>query len=74
MDTQHPQSWERIQELERPKIVEEVEIVEEREKPRFLTQLESVADVPEGTPIHLEATFQPARDNTLKVSVYLAAV
>jgi len=44
MDTQHPQSWERIQELERPKIVEEVEIVEEREKPRFLTQLESVSN------------------------------
>lgn len=66
-DTQHPESWERIQELERPKIVEEVEVPDVKEKPRFLTQLESVSDVDEGTPIRLEATFQPARDNDLKV-------
>lgn len=65
--TQHPESWERIQELERPKIVEEVEVVEEKIKPHFLTQLESASDVPEGTPIRLEATFQPARDNDLRV-------
>lgn len=44
-----------------------MEIVEEKEKPRFLTQPESFTDVPEGTPIRLEATFQPARDNTLTV-------
>lgn len=66
-DTQHPQSWERIQELEAPKIIEEIEVVEEKEKPRFLTQLEDASDVAEGTPIHLEATFQPARDNELRV-------
>uniref|UniRef100_A0A7E4ZS77 Immunoglobulin I-set domain protein n=1 Tax=Panagrellus redivivus TaxID=6233 RepID=A0A7E4ZS77_PANRE len=64
--TQHPTSWDKIQELERPKIIEEVETIEEKEKPRFLTQLES-AEVPEGTPIHLEATFQPARDSSLVV-------
>lgn len=39
-----------------------------KEKPRFVTQLESVSDVPEGTPIRLEATFQPARDNDLRAS------
>nr|CAD2187171.1 unnamed protein product [Meloidogyne enterolobii] len=66
-DTQHPNSWERIQELERPRIIEEIEIQEIKEKPRFLTQLESV-EVSEGTPIRLEATYQPARDNDLKVS------
>jgi titin len=65
-DTQHQTSWDKIQELERPKIIEEVEIIEEKEKPRFLTQLES-AEVDEGTPIHLEATFQPSRDSSLKV-------
>lgn len=48
LDTQHPTSWEQIQILEAPKIVEEVEIVEEKEKPRFLTQLEDANDVPEG--------------------------
>jgi hypothetical protein len=42
--------------------------VETKEKPRFLTQLESVEDVPEGTPIRLEATFLPARDNELTLA------
>lgn len=40
-ETQHPVSWQRIQELECPRIVEDNEIVEEKEKPRFLTQLNS---------------------------------
>lgn len=53
--------------MERPRIIEEIEIQEIKEKPRFLTQLESV-EVSEGTPIRLEATYQPARDNDLKVS------
>ncbi|TKR69858.1 hypothetical protein L596_021954 [Steinernema carpocapsae] len=66
LNTQHPVSWDRIQELERPKIIEEVEVVVEKEKPRFLTQLETY-EVPEGTNVHLEATFQPARDSDLKV-------
>ncbi|KAL3105626.1 hypothetical protein niasHT_021729 [Heterodera trifolii] len=64
-DVQHPDSWNQIQILEAPKIREEIEIEEVKEKPRFLTQLESVADAPEGTPVRLEATFQPARDNDL---------
>ncbi|KAI6199682.1 hypothetical protein M3Y96_00652800 [Aphelenchoides besseyi] len=67
-DTLHQESWNRIQELEAPRIVEEVEMVEEKEKPRFLTQLEDATDIPEGQPIKLEATFQPARDNDLRVS------
>ncbi|VDN06754.1 unnamed protein product [Thelazia callipaeda] len=66
-DTQHPVSWQKIQILEAPVHVEEMEEVVEKEKPRFLTQLESVADVPEGAIVHLEATFQPARDPDLKV-------
>lgn len=68
MDTQHPSSWERIQELERPKIIEEIDIIEEKEKPRFLTQLTSAEDLKESLPIRLEATFQPARDNGLQVN------
>uniref|UniRef100_A0A914H0K8 Ig-like domain-containing protein n=1 Tax=Globodera rostochiensis TaxID=31243 RepID=A0A914H0K8_GLORO len=64
-DVQHPESWNEIQILEAPKIREEIEIAEVKEKPRFLTQLESVADISEGTPVRLEATFQPARDNDL---------
>ncbi|VDK66159.1 unnamed protein product, partial [Onchocerca ochengi] len=66
-DTQHPVSWEKIQILETPAVIEEVEEVIEKEKPRFLTQLESVTDIPEGAIVHLEATFQPARDPDLKV-------
>uniref|UniRef100_A0A913I9R6 Ig-like domain-containing protein n=1 Tax=Strongyloides stercoralis TaxID=6248 RepID=A0A913I9R6_STRER len=66
-DTQHPVSWERIQELERPIIPEEIEIIEEKEKPRFVTPLEDFNDIPEGTPIRLEASFTPARDNDLQI-------
>lgn len=61
----HPSSWENIQILEAPKIIEEVEMVEEKEAPRFLTHLNDAAEVPEGTYVKLEATFQPARDNDL---------
>lgn len=67
LDVQHPSSWQRIQELEAPRIVEEIEEEIIKEKPSFITQLENVEDVPEGHPIHLEATFQPARDSGLKV-------
>uniref|UniRef100_A0A0N5C356 Ig-like domain-containing protein n=1 Tax=Strongyloides papillosus TaxID=174720 RepID=A0A0N5C356_STREA len=66
-DTQHPISWERIQELERPIIPEEIEIIEEKEKPRFVTPLQDFDDIPEGTPIRLEASFTPARDNDLQI-------
>ncbi|KAF8383875.1 ketn-1 [Pristionchus pacificus] len=67
LDSAHPVSWQRIQELEAPKIVEEIEEVVQKEKPYFLTQLASVQDIPEGEPVHLEATFMPARDPDLKV-------
>lgn len=70
-DTQHPLSWEKIQILETPVISEEIEEVVEKEKPRFLTQLESATDIPEGAVVHLEAVFQPARDPELKVFVFM---
>ncbi|PAV62890.1 hypothetical protein WR25_23783 isoform D [Diploscapter pachys] len=66
LDPQHPVSWQRIQELEAPKVVEVVEEEVPKEKPYFLTQLESVDEAQEGAPIHLEGTFQPARDSELK--------
>lgn len=66
-DTQHPISWEKIQILETPAVNENIEEVIEKEKPRFLTQLESTTHIPEGAIVHLEATFQPARDPDLEV-------
>nr|CDQ05422.1 BMA-KETN-1, isoform j [Brugia malayi] len=66
-DAQHPISWEKIQILETPIVIEEIEETIEKEKPRFLTQLESATDISEGAVVHLEATFQPARDPDLKV-------
>ncbi|RCN50589.1 immunoglobulin I-set domain protein [Ancylostoma caninum] len=66
LDPQHPVSWQKIQELEAPVVIEEVEEEIQREKPSFITQLQSVEGVPEGEKIHLEATFQPARDPELK--------
>ncbi|WKY10685.1 hypothetical protein Q1695_002781 [Nippostrongylus brasiliensis] len=67
LDSQHPVSWQRIQELEAPKVIEEVEEVIQHEKPRFITQLEPAEGILEGQPIHLEATFEPARDPDMKV-------
>ncbi|VDO27823.1 unnamed protein product [Haemonchus placei] len=67
LDSQHPVSWQRIQELEAPKVVEEVEEVIQREKPHFITQLQPVEGIQEGQPIHLEATFEPTRDPDMQV-------
>ncbi|VDM72638.1 unnamed protein product, partial [Strongylus vulgaris] len=66
LDPQHPVSWQKIQELEAPVVVEEKEEVVQREKPAFINQLQSAEGVPEGERIHLEATFEPARDPELK--------
>ncbi|VDL71694.1 unnamed protein product [Nippostrongylus brasiliensis] len=71
LDSQHPVSWQRIQELEAPKVIEEVEEVIQHEKPRFITQLEPAEGILEGQPIHLEATFEPARDPDMKASLRL---
>ncbi|CAJ0920993.1 unnamed protein product, partial [Mesorhabditis belari] len=67
-ESQHPASWQKIQEIEAPKVVEIVEEEMVKEKPHFLQQLQSVEGVQEGSPVHLEATFQPARDSQLQVS------
>ncbi|KAK6021048.1 immunoglobulin I-set domain protein, partial [Ostertagia ostertagi] len=67
LDSHHPVSWQRIQELEAPKVVEEVEEVIQREMPRFVTQLQPVEGIQEGQPIHLEATFEPTRDPDMEV-------
>ncbi|CAJ0586229.1 unnamed protein product, partial [Mesorhabditis spiculigera] len=67
-DSQHPASWQRIQEIEAPKVVVEVEEETTTEKPYFIQELQSVEGVVEGSPVHLEATFQPARDPELTVS------
>ncbi|ETN87097.1 hypothetical protein NECAME_01255 [Necator americanus] len=66
LDPQHPVSWQKIQELEAPVVIEEIEEEVHREKPSFVTQLQSVEGIPEGEKIHLEATFLPSRDPELK--------
>ncbi|VDO67652.1 unnamed protein product [Heligmosomoides polygyrus] len=48
-------------------VIEEVEEVIQREKPTFITQLQPAEGLQEGEPIHLEATFEPARDPDMKV-------
>lgn len=65
-DTQHPVSWQRIQELETPKVVEEQEIIQEKQKPQIIVPLQNLEDVPDGAPLHLEVTYEPARDNTMQ--------
>lgn len=65
--TQHPASWQKIQDLERPVVIEQDEIEVEHVKPHFLRALENLDDVPEGQHIRLEAEFEPRKDDTLKV-------
>lgn len=66
-DVQHPVSWQKIQELEAPVVKQEIVTEVQRIKPHFQTGLENYEDVPEGQPILLEAQFEPAKDDTLKV-------
>lgn len=65
-DTQHPVSWQKIQELERPVVVEEQEIVPEKQKPQIVVPLQNLDNMEDGAPLHLEVSYEPARDNTMK--------
>jgi len=65
-ETQHPSSWEKIKLLEQTSETDFEEISPTKEKPRFITHLESLESI-EGEPIHLEATFQPSRDPDIQV-------
>ena len=66
-DTQHAQSWARIQEIEAPRLLPEEASDVEHEAPRFVQQLNSAPDVIEGQPVHFEALVEPISDPNLKI-------
>lgn len=45
-ETQHPVSWQKIQDLERPIVKEEIEPVVEKQKPVFTSMLQNFEDAP----------------------------
>lgn len=66
LQSQHPVSWQKIQDLERPVVNEQVEPVIQRQKPQIIEPLQNLDNVPEGTAIHLQAVFEPSRDDTMR--------
>lgn len=64
--TQHPASWQKIQDLEKPVVTEQVEPVVQRQKPQIIEPPQSLENIPEGAPIHLQAVFEPSRDDTMR--------
>lgn len=67
MDTQHQQSWQRIQEIENRPVVEMLAPDQPLTAPVFVQPLHDYPPVPESHPIHLEAQVQPTNDNKLTV-------
>lgn len=70
-DTQHAQSWAKIQEIENrappEKIVEETEIT----PPNFTVHFQTPETTDEGKPIHLEGHVEPTNDPNLQVCCFL---
>ncbi|VDK48698.1 unnamed protein product [Gongylonema pulchrum] len=66
-DTQHEESWKRIQELEQPKEKLEEAPDLEHGPPHFVQQLNSNDDLIEGQPAHFEAKYEPIKDPKVAV-------
>ena len=66
-DTQHPNSLQKIIELETTVTATVVETEPERVKPFFVEPPQSIESVLEGNAIHLQAKYEPARDNKMRV-------
>ncbi|VDP16035.1 unnamed protein product [Soboliphyme baturini] len=67
LDTQHPESWAKIREIESRRPEEKMEVVEQPVQPKFIEQLSSCPDIIEGQPAHFEALLEPFNDSSLKV-------
>ncbi|KAK6058391.1 immunoglobulin I-set domain protein [Cooperia oncophora] len=68
-DPQHPASWQRIQELEAPKVQPEEAPEREHDKPQFLEPMESLERI-EFQPAHFETRLQPVADPNMVVQWY----
>ncbi|PIO69613.1 immunoglobulin I-set domain protein, partial [Teladorsagia circumcincta] len=73
-DTQHAESWARIQEIEAPKPkMEEVEPAP-KAAPKFIKPIQSPGELIEGQPAHFEATVEPVDDPNLQITWLLNGV
>ncbi|XP_022670614.1 titin-like isoform X6 [Varroa destructor] len=71
LDTQHPQSVQRIQELESIEKFRKVEIEDKPvSKPAFITELRGPTQLIEGQIAHMECRVEPAHDSNLKIEVF----
>lgn len=67
-ETQHPEGWEKIQELEATPKYEPIEVVEKPiTKPLIITPLMGTTDLIEGQRAHLECRVEPVHDPQLTI-------
>lgn len=68
LDSQHPEGWEKMRELESRRRVARLEVEElTATPPRFLTQLQGLTSLAEGQSAHFEAQVEPLHDPHLRV-------
>jgi len=67
LDSQHEESWQKIQEMENYKPVREPSPELKFDPPQFTAQLQGAEDLIEGQSLHLECRLIPVIDPTLKV-------
>ena len=68
LDSQHPEGWEKMRQLEATRHVARLEVEETAiTSPKFIAQLQGVSNVAEGQTAHFEAKIEPIHDPSLKV-------
>jgi hypothetical protein len=70
LESQHEQSWAKIQEMENREMAKEPSPELHFPPPTFIVPLESKEDLTEGDQIRLECRLQPVNDPTLKVRLF----
>ncbi|KAK3888336.1 hypothetical protein Pcinc_007597 [Petrolisthes cinctipes] len=70
-DTQHPEGWEKIQNLEQRGRYDRIEVTEPpMQAPRFTSELRGNTLLSEGQHVHLEGRVEPVHDPTLRIEWY----
>ena len=68
LDSQHPEGWEKMQEMESRRIGGRLQVEEPAiSSPKFLKQLQGVTTLAEGQHAHFEAQIEPINDSKLRV-------
>merc|ERR1719402_158301 len=68
LDSQHPEGWEKMRDLEARRHVARLEVEEtSATAPRFVAELQGSSNLAEGQTAHFEAKLEPIHDPNLKV-------